>query len=75
MLNELPISVVSQYKYHGVIVTAGKEFSTSAKKSLSSFFCSTNTILNVLRGPSEQVQMRLLYSNCVPILTYGSEVN
>ena len=39
-----------------------------------SFYCSTNTILNVLNKPSENVLMMLLYSNCVPILTYGCEV-
>ena len=39
-----------------------------------SFYCSANTILNVLNKPSEQVLMKLLYSSCVPILTYGCEV-
>ena len=33
-----------------------------------------NSILNVLSGPSELVQMKLLYSTCVPILTYASDV-
>ena len=61
-------------KYLGIHIMAGKEFSMSARKPLSSFLCSANTILNVLRMPSEQVLMKLLYSNCVPILTYASEV-
>ena len=33
-----------------------------------------NSILNVLSGPSELVQMKLLYSTCVPILMYASDV-
>ena len=73
-LNNVPITLVSECKYLGVHVLAGKEFSTSAKKPLSSFLCSANTILNVLRKPSEQVLLKLLYTNCVTILTYACEV-
>ena len=43
-------------------------------KPLASFFCSANTILNVLNKPSEQVLLNLMYTNCVPILTYACEV-
>ena len=73
-LNGVPINQVSEYKYLGVHVLAGKEFSTSSRKPLSSFYCSANTILNILKKPSEQVLMQLLYTNCVPILTYACEV-
>ena len=73
-LNGVSISPVSECKYLGVHVVAGKDFSTSSRKPLSSFFCSANTILNVLKKPSEQVLMQLLYTNCVPILTYACEV-
>ena len=73
-LNGISISPVSECKYLGVNVVAGKGFSTSSRKPLSSFYCSANTILNILRKPSEQVQMQLLYTNCVPILTYACEV-
>ena len=34
----------------------------------------TNSILNVLQKPSEEVSMQLLNTNCVPILTYASAV-
>ena len=73
-LNNVPITSVVEYKYLGVHVMAGKHFSTSARKPLSNFLCSANTILNVLNKPSEQVLMTLLYTNCVPILTYACEV-
>ena len=73
-LNDVPITLVNECKYLGIHVLAGKEFSTSAKKPLTSFLCSANTILNVVKKPSEQVLMQLLYSNCVPLLTYGCEI-
>ena len=73
-LNQVPIKSVSECKYLGVHVLAGKDFSTSSRKPLASFFCSANTILNVLKKPSEQVLLNLMYTNCVPILTYACEV-
>ena len=73
-LNDIPINSVSECKYLGVHVLAGKDFSTSSRKPLASFFCSANTILNVLNKPSEQVLLNLMYTNCVPILTYACEV-
>ena len=73
-LNNLPIATVTSYKYLRVNITAGKRFETPTRKPLMSFYCSANTILNVLNKPSEQVLMKLLYSSCVPILTYGCEV-
>ena len=40
----------------------------------SSFYRSSNSILNVLKKPSEPVFMRLLFSICVPNITYACEV-
>ena len=68
------LEIVDSYKYLGVTVVAGKVFSTSFTKPLIKFRSSANTILNVRCRPSEQVQMKLLYSICVPNLTYASEV-
>ena len=73
-LNGLPISFESGCKYLGTYVKSGKSFSTCARKPLAGFLCSANTILNVLNGPSEQVQLQLLYANCVPRLTYACEI-
>ena len=33
-----------------------------------------NSVLSVSKRPSEHVQMQLLYSTCVPKLTYGAAV-
>ena len=38
------------------------------------FRSAANTVLNVQRQPSENVLMMLLYSTCVPIMTYAFEV-
>ena len=51
-----------------------KSFCCSAIKPHSSFYRSSNSILNILYKPSEEVQMKLLYSICVPNLTYASDV-
>ena len=74
LLNNSPIIFVDECKYLGVNIVAGREFFTSARKHLSAFYCSANTILNALHGPSKEVQMKLLYTNCVPLLTYACDV-
>ena len=75
-LNGAPIEFVNKCKYLGVIVTADKSgrFSCTIDSFLSGFYRTSNTILNVLNRPSEQISMHLLYSICVPKLTYACEV-
>ena len=68
------LDIVHEYKYLGVTVVAGSTFSTSHLKPLIKFRSSANTILNIQRKPSEQVQLKLLYSMSVPNVTYASEV-
>ena len=68
------LDIVHEYKYLGVTVVAGITFSTSHLKPLIKFRSSANTILNIQRKPSEQVQLKLLYSMSVPNVTYASEV-
>ena len=41
---------------------------------LIKFRSCVNTIVNVNAKPSEQVLLKLVYSNCVPVLTYACEV-
>jgi hypothetical protein len=52
-LNESVIEFVDHMKYLGITIVAGKEFSCSFSKSMSSFYCSANTILNTIYKPSE----------------------
>ena len=74
LLNGAPLEFVSQWKYLGVLLNSDTRFTCSVKKCRSAFYRSSNTILNVLRGPSEVVLMKLLYSTCVPIITYACDV-
>ena len=48
--------------------------SYSSEADLKCFYRAVNSVLNVINGPNEIVQMHLLYANCVPILTYGSGI-
>ena len=73
-LNGAPLEFVSEWKYLGVLLRHDNSFMCSVKRSRSAFYRSTNTVLNVLHGLSEDVQMKLLYSVCFPLITYACEV-
>ena len=57
-----------------VVIVAGKTFSCSHIAPLIKFRSAANTVLNVQRQPSETMLMMLLFSTCVPIMTYAIEV-
>ena len=46
----------------------------SFNEDLRGFFGSINSILSSVQKPRENVLMQLLYSNCVPKLTFGAPV-
>ena len=73
-LNDGILEFVREIKYLGVIITAERNFFCSPKKARGAFYRSSNSILNVVRCPSITVQMKLLYSICVPNLTYACDV-
>ena len=73
-LNEDSIEYVREWKYLGALVVAGKTFSLSPRNDLCNFYSSFNTLINSRTRPSETVLMRLLYSVCVPNLTYAADV-
>ena len=74
MLNGGDIEYVTTCKYLGFHIVANTEFSTSVYEDLHGFFGSVNAILISIKRPKENVLMQLLYSNCVPKLTYGAAV-
>ena len=74
LLNGKPLQFVSEWKYLGVLLLTENGFYCSASKPRTSFFRSSNSILNVLKKPSVRVLMRLLYSICVPNITYACDV-
>ena len=73
-LNGQQIEYVDQWDYLGVTVVSGTNLSFSASSDLRSFYRSANSVLSVQRKPNELVQMKLLYSMCVPILSHTAEV-
>ena len=73
-LNGQQIEYTNQWDYLGTTIVSGTNLSFSASKDLRSFYRSANSVLSVQRKPNELVQMKLLYSMCVPILSYVAEV-
>ena len=75
-LNSQPIEYVIEWDYLGTTVVSGKVFSFSPASDLRSFYRAANSVLSAHshRRPNEMVQMRLLYSMCVPVLTYAADV-
>ena len=69
------LDFVSSFKYLGVHLQANKiGLSFSSTTVIRSFHRAANSILNGRVKPHSSVLMRLLYSNCVPILTYACAV-
>ena len=69
-----PIDFVSEWKYLGTTLAAGKSFSFTARPDISSFYRATNSVLNVLNGAHKRTLLALLRANCLPILTYACTV-
>ena len=73
-LNNDEIECVPSWKYLGCTFVSGSTVSFSTSNELRAFYASCNSILRSIKKPNELVLMNLLYTNCVPNLTYGSEV-
>ena len=73
-LNCEPLEFVNKYKYLGVQICAGKQLSFSPTSTIRSFHRAANSILYSRVKPSNFVLMKLLYTNCVPIITYACDV-
>ena len=73
-ISGVPLDFVTEWGYLGVTIVAGKVFSFTARPDISSFYRATNAVLNVLRGAQEHTLLLLLYTNCVPILTYACSI-
>ena len=61
-------------KYLGAHVVADKGISFSASGDLTSFYRASNAILRAVNKPSDEISLQLLYSNCIPTLTYACAV-
>ena len=70
----ISLGYVKKCKYLGFHIVSSNHFKLSIHESLCGFFASANSLLNCMVKPKENVLMQLLYSNCVPRLTYGAAV-
>ena len=68
------IDYIKSCKYLGFHIITGTCFRFSVNEDLRGFFGSVNSILSSVQKPKENVLMQLLFSNCVPKLTYGSAI-
>ena len=73
-LDGTPLDFISEYKYLGVVLCGGKKLTFSAMETTRSFYRAANSILHSRVKPDKKVLMNLLYSQCVPIVTYASAV-
>ena len=71
---EEPIQFVDEWKYLGLIISKGKCFSVIPNNDLRNFYASFNSLYNAHTRPSETVLMHLLYTTCIPNLTYAANV-
>ena len=73
-LKNEPPEHVSDYKYLGVKLGAGKVLTFSPIASIRSFHRAANAILYSRVKPNNEILLKLLYTNCVPILSYAAAV-
>ena len=73
-LHGVSLEYVSEYKYLGVRLRASPGLTYSATETIRSFYRAANSIFHSPVKPSNEVLMKLLYANCVPILTYACAV-
>jgi hypothetical protein len=55
-------------------ILAGTSISFDAAPDLRSFYKAANSVLNVLNKPKEVVHMKLRFTNCISVMTYGCDI-
>ena len=68
------IDYVESCKYLGFHLVSHDKFKFSVIEDLRGFFGSVNSILSSVQKPKENILMQLLFSNCLPKLTFGAAV-
>ena len=74
LLNGRKVDYVDSITYLGTNIVNNKGFSFSSSNDLTKFYRASNSILRAVNKPSEEVLMQLLYTCCIPILSYASAV-
>ena len=74
LLNNRVIEYTDTITYLGTTIFSKKGFTFSSSNDLAKYYRATNAILRAVNRPSEEVLMTLLYSCCMPILSYACSV-
>ena len=74
MLDNKPLDFVPQWSYLGTTIISGNDITFSTRSEFSKSYRSYNSLLSVVQKPNTLVLMNLLYSYCIPSLTYAAEV-
>ena len=73
-INGKRIAWADKAVYLGLTLKSGEAFDCCVKERVSKFYRSLNSILRIVGRSDNNVMLRLLESQCVPILSYGMEV-
>ena len=73
-LNNCPVDYVTSVKYLGVVIESNHWFCFSATNDVRTFYRAANSIWSALLKPPEDILMKLLCTNRVPILSYACDV-
>ena len=68
------VEFVQELKYLGTTISSGNRLYFNPRTDVANFFRASNCILSVLTDAHEHTLLQLVYTNCVPILTYASSV-
>ena len=71
-IGDTPIDCVDQIKYLGTTIISKPSLCFSHEDDLRSFYRASNSVLNQVGSANEPIQMKLLYSHCVPCFSYAS---
>ena len=74
LLNGSKVEYTDTITYLGASIVSKKGITFSSANDLTKFYRASNSILRANNKPSEEVLMQLLYSCCIPILSYASAV-
>ena len=73
-LNGKNIEYAESITYLGTSIHSNKGLVFSSCHDLTKFYRASNSILRAVNKPSEEIMLQLLYSCCIPILSYASAV-
>ena len=73
-LNGIALAYTNSVTYLGTNIVNDKGFSFSCENDLVKFYRASNSILAAANKPSEEILLQLLYSNCIPTLSYACAV-